>query len=788
MMTTLTTTADDPELNDKNVTGASSSSSRGCPLLFDCLVPHEDILDHILSYLDVPSLVYWDCTCKKSSKSTTRVWQSHSQRQPVNAVCTALIELQQYYTTPKRQSILYHRLCEYAKKMERNNITKQKEEEEEEVVICENNFDIQVFHEPEAYMFLVRLATINNNNYGDVDDDVNPRVLWEGLVSPVDQGSWGESTIYFFHMKEIDENIKWTTSLQNVLNYNHHPHDDYDDDDDDDDDDYSSAPRLVLRHEQPNFDTADNSDDEEDAEEEYLPTPQLGPWNNRSDSISDDEEEEEDADDDDNDDDNDDDDIHPVNRFQVAAKDAFDQLLLTLVAIRKHDDQEEEIEEEETMKSIHHYYKPKLVIASQGLQSINHDNRIYYHMHRRKFNSHSSIGNTINNNNDIETVVYPRLVTSENIASNDESGKLLGIRLVCSGGIVSSDTAGTESTLIRRMAGRHHHQYRLPWQLSLCWNLLLCIICIVSKTTSSVQHVDAYTNSAGGRQPQQRHPSSRQANVANKIPLSFRQFKFAPNGVCIYPQYFVEYRDTADGDDGDVDVNNNKGSQQPTYFTMRNVPGDGDCMFMAVALSAANSMGLGGNDSLLRAISRETRNIVAQILSSTGNLYISPGNVVEASRLLQSAVQQEPSINTAEEYLEALRKEGRDGGLYGGGPELAVLSNVLRRPISIFEVDKQRLRDFIDGQSDENIDNKNDDDNNMESFLPIVCKGSFGEVIFEDPCITSIHDSALLSNIQPGAFSWRLHILVLDVSPGEKHACVLMPQTIIPSQEKESNN
>jgi hypothetical protein len=208
---------------------------------------------------------------------------------------------------------------------------------------------------------------------------------------------------------------------------------------------------------------------------------------------------------------------------------------------------------------------------------------------------------------------------------------------------------------------------------------------------------------------------------------------------------------------------------------MRNVPGDGDCMFLAVALAAATSMGLGGNDALLRAISRETRAVVAQVLSSEGNLYIDPKQTeVPASKLLRSAVAQEPGIDTVEEYLEALRKEGRDGGLYGGGPELAVLANVLRRPISIYEVDKPRLKQMIEGSKCDNNQNSGVD----TSIFPIVCKGSFGEGIFEDPCLTSIKDSAVFaaSNTQPGAYSWRVNILVLNVSPGEKHACVLLPQ------------
>mmetsp|Transcript_15248 Transcript_15248/g.28497 ORF Transcript_15248/g.28497 Transcript_15248/m.28497 type:complete len:317 (-) Transcript_15248:324-1274(-) len=301
-----------------------------------------------------------------------------------------------------------------------------------------------------------------------------------------------------------------------------------------------------------------------------------------------------------------------------------------------------------------------------------------------------------------------------------------------------------------------------------CWQHLVLSLVVIA----AWQRLDggyAYSNSA--------RPTT------SRPPLSFQEFRFAPNGVCVYPQYFVEYsKGTSEKqDDKNKHNSDNQDSAKPNkYFTMKNVPGDGDCMFLAVALAAATSMGLGGNDALLRAISRETRNVVAQVLSAPkGNLYISPGNTVSSRDLLQSAVRQEPTINTVEEYLEALRTEGRDGGLYGGGPELAVLANVLRRPISIYEVDKPRLRKLLDHGVDNVIADDNDDIETKGSILPIVCKGSFGEGIFEDPCETAIKDSAvLLSNqVQSGAYSWRLHVLVLNVSPVEKHACVLLPQT-----------
>ena len=250
-------------------------------------------------------------------------------------------------------------------------------------------------------------------------------------------------------------------------------------------------------------------------------------------------------------------------------------------------------------------------------------------------------------------------------------------------------------------------------------------------------------------------------------------------------------------------MNNNK------IFTLRNVPGTGDCMFQAVILASLTSMGLGGNHALLRAISRETRAMVAQILqvnqeeSSGGGgnyLIIANNRLVSTQQLLQSAAQQE-NISTSE-YLHRLQLEGQQGGLYGGGPELTVLSNVLRRPISIYEVDpdatttmtmttmtqktssnKTVTRIFLDQQQQEEEINMSmaghNKDNNM-MICPIVCKGVFGDPIFADPC-ASIPQSVLFSpNLHPpGAYSWHLHILVLQVNSsltGEKHACVLLPQ------------
>jgi hypothetical protein len=141
-------------------------------------------------------------------------------------------------------------------------------------------------------------------------------------------------------------------------------------------------------------------------------------------------------------------------------------------------------------------------------------------------------------------------------------------------------------------------------------------------------------------------------------------------------------------------------------------------------------------------------------------LYIEKSRLVPARHLLNCAAK-DMGV-TPEEYLALLRKEGSEGGLYGGGPELTVLSNVLRRPISIYELDNAL------GQ-----ENVCEDDSSSR----LVCKGTFGAPLFADPC-RKISNSAILSNIQPGAYSWHLHILVVDAG-AEKHACVLLPQSPI---------
>jgi OTU-like cysteine protease len=282
-------------------------------------------------------------------------------------------------------------------------------------------------------------------------------------------------------------------------------------------------------------------------------------------------------------------------------------------------------------------------------------------------------------------------------------------------------------------------------------------------------------------------PSSSSSITTSQKYLPFSSFQFAPNGVCVSPKYFVWSEKLSSSSvsssstlQTNDDAHHNNTNIDPImmtmdhYFTMRNVPGDGDCMFLAVALATLASMGLGGNDAfLVRAVSRETRSIVATILESgNGTLIVTGNRTINTSTLLRQAASGENL--SIPEYIRQLKLDGKEGGLYGGGPELTVLTNVLRRPISIYHLAHPTNND----NNLENIDIKT-----KSISIPIQCMGIFGAETFTDPLLVlndNVHPSAVLSSeLQSyGAYSWHLHILVVDSSPTEKHACVLFPQQI----------
>ena len=266
-------------------------------------------------------------------------------------------------------------------------------------------------------------------------------------------------------------------------------------------------------------------------------------------------------------------------------------------------------------------------------------------------------------------------------------------------------------------------------------------------------------------------------------PFDFRSFEFDPStGICRRPASFR------------YSANNDKESQ---YFVLRNVPGDGDCVFHAVLGSVCISMGMLNPDasSLNNSVSSmalEMRRVVANFLSSPdGTLYVNNKprkRIVRCRDLLQSAAKNEGL--SAEEYLTKLRQPGKLGGLYGGGPELTVLSNILRRPISIFHIDNKQSTSH----------------NTEEKSCHLQRMGVFGEGLFEDPG-QSVPDSVVTNAVfftldgressqrmdqslsaisSPLKCSWHLHILIADAGQ-EKHACVLLPSVPILHNDRRAD-
>lgn len=268
--------------------------------------------------------------------------------------------------------------------------------------------------------------------------------------------------------------------------------------------------------------------------------------------------------------------------------------------------------------------------------------------------------------------------------------------------------------------------------------------------------------------------------------FAFQTFVFdEATGICRRPSSFHYNKDNED-------------ASQDQYFVMRNVPGDGDCVFHAVLSSVFISMGMLNPDAaytssnLMSSMVLEMRSVVANFLTSPdGTLYVNNKprkRLVRCQDLLVSASKSEGLA--PEDYLTKLRLPGRLGGLYGGGPELTVLSNILRRPISIYHLSTSQ--------------------SNNENMCKIDRVGVFGEGLYEDPSNTfpnSVVSNAVFftmnrnapidtqqqSNTEqhttlppassilssPFKCSWHLHILIADASEDEKHACVLLPSAPI---------
>lgn len=127
---------------------------------------------------------------------------------------------------------------------------------------------------------------------------------------------------------------------------------------------------------------------------------------------------------------------------------------------------------------------------------------------------------------------------------------------------------------------------------------------------------------------------------------------------------------------------------------IRQVPGDGNCLFHSIAAALFYSENEGRHLPMdsherileLRSKSLELRNAAVDVLEDSHNrnnlgrvgrrkLFLQGEEYLEARELLAAAAAQFEL--EGEEYCELMRKES----YWGGGPEIVALCNYLQRPI-----------------------------------------------------------------------------------------------------------
>ena len=213
----------------------------------------EDVFQHIVAYLDPYDLSMLDSSCSTTRRLCQRVWRHLKS----NIVATpyAWADFQTDFpnssssssSNPKGLAILEYRAQAFAARAEINrghNVMKDDNDRDDvgdtTLIRCPECgllplIEVQTFREPEAFYFFLRLSAIasaptptcasSNEREGKEKSSSNnsakkhSMVLWEGFSSPMEQGAWGESTILFFHLKEINNKIEWTKSMKDAFNF-----------------------------------------------------------------------------------------------------------------------------------------------------------------------------------------------------------------------------------------------------------------------------------------------------------------------------------------------------------------------------------------------------------------------------------------------------------------------------------------------------------------------------------------------------------------------------------------
>lgn len=132
-----------------------------------------------------------------------------------------------------------------------------------------------------------------------------------------------------------------------------------------------------------------------------------------------------------------------------------------------------------------------------------------------------------------------------------------------------------------------------------------------------------------------------------------------------------------------TNLNDNQTSNLHQELWVRQVPGDGGCLFHSLAVCVVH-IATGQHvcfDSKTRQLSNRLRELSIQLLSDKkATLYIENDTVLPAEEIVETTARHYGL--TASDYLELMR----DPRSWGGGPEIVALSNYLKRPIHIYEI------------------------------------------------------------------------------------------------------
>lgn len=137
---------------------------------------------------------------------------------------------------------------------------------------------------------------------------------------------------------------------------------------------------------------------------------------------------------------------------------------------------------------------------------------------------------------------------------------------------------------------------------------------------------------------------------------------------------------------------------------IRQVPGDGNCLFHSISVGLCHALmqehwDMNSADSLkeLYQHSDSLRQKAVDFLRDPNRRLFLQGNDFVKSRELVEVAAQQYGL-TADEYCRDMQQQS----VWGGGPEIVALSNVLKRPIHVYELTNTTKPGVISSSSDEN--------------------------------------------------------------------------------------